>query len=137
MPGSISILSVGAGDTTLRFDSSDPVEVERAKLVITDMLRRGYAILVQVGVQDGEPIYRRAKGFDPKTCEYVIAGVPNDEPALDVDLPENLQHGEEARPPSQKAKGAPRRPGARRKKGNLRIHASKTDAVAVGRIAGG
>jgi hypothetical protein len=30
------------------------------------MLKRGFAILVQVGTRKGEPLYQRAKGFDPR-----------------------------------------------------------------------
>lgn len=73
-PG-LSILNVGEGDTKLTFDPDKPVERERAARIVTDMLRRGYAILIHAGEKDGEPIYRRAKRFDPKTCEYLIDGL--------------------------------------------------------------
>lgn len=75
----VSILNVGHGDTTLSFDPGSPADMEHAKRTVQDMLRRGYAIMVQVGEEDGEPIYRRARSFDPETCEYVIVGVPADD----------------------------------------------------------
>lgn len=120
--GILSILSVGHGDTTLAFNSKNTEEVARAKRIVQDLLKRGYAILVQVGKdeKDGEPIYRRARAFDPETCEYIIAG----------DLPP----GHELAPP------APRRRGGRARKdvtADRRVSARKHGAVAVGRVAGG
>jgi len=114
MDGSVGILNVGAGDTKLSFDPKNPVERERAKKIVLDMLRRGYALLVQVGTKNGEPIYQRAKGFDPKTCEYVIAG----------GLDEGIDLGAEYRPPAKRGRPA-------------RIKAETTRAVSVGRMAGG
>jgi hypothetical protein len=114
MSGEVGILNVGAGDTTLSFDPKNPVERERAKKIVVDMLRRGYALLVQVGTKKGEPVYQRAKAFDPKTCEYVIAGGPDE--AIDI--------GTEYKPPAKRGRPA-------------RIKAEATRAVSVGRTAGG
>lgn len=113
--GEVGILNVGAGDTKLSFDPKKPAEVKRARKVVTDMLRSGYAILVQVGVQKGEPIYRRAKAFDPKTDEYIIIGAPEDE--------------EE---PQAEGRGK-----ARKTTGARRVKAGETRAIAVARTAGG
>jgi len=121
--GTIGVLSVGAGDFKLSFDKNNPVELERAKRIVTDMLRKGYAILIEVGKQNGEPIYRRAKAFDPETCEYIIDGVP-DEQKQPAETPAESE-GEKPR------RGRP--PGSR----NVRIAAASTNAVAVGRTAGG
>lgn len=111
--GTIGILNVGAGDTKLTFNKKNPAERKRAAGIVTDMLRRGYALLVQVGTKNGEPLYQRAKAFDPKTCEYIISGGPDDT----VDI------GTEAiKPPRVKVK---------------RIKAESTRAVSVGRTAGG
>jgi hypothetical protein len=130
MKGTIGILSVGAGDTTLTFDGNDPAELERAKRIVTDMLRRGYAILIPVGERDGEPIYRRAKAFDPKTCEYIIAGIPADT------IPESTVDGNQESAPEAASK--PTRGRGRRKKAPTdRVAASSVNAVAVGRISGG
>ncbi len=130
MTGTISILSVGAGDTTLSFDSSDPEERNRAKRIVQDMLKRGYAILIPVGEQNGEKIYRRAKAFDPDTCEYVIAGVPE---------PEGIRHGKKTRAEG-KAKSGEAKPAAKGSGGGRRqrrVKAADVEAVAVGRTAGG
>lgn len=112
--GSVSILNVGEGDTKLTFDPAKPDERERAAKIVTDMLKRGYAILVDVGEKDGDRIYRRAKGFDPTTCEYLIVGLPTEEEHDIEDAGKKKRRG---------------RPG--------RIGAHKTRAVAVARSARG
>lgn len=112
MIGEIGILNVGAGDTKLSFDPAKPAECKRAAKVVGDMLKRGYAILVQVGSDDKGPLYRRAEAFDPETNEYLIVGVP-DEP-----VPEKAPRG-------------------RPKLKTVRVAAARTSAVAVARSAGG
>lgn len=124
MNGGVGILNVGAGDTKLTFDKNNPQERERAARIVADMLKRGYALLIQIGTEDGEPIYRRAKGFDPQTCEYIITGGPD----------ETVDIGASHEPGEQKAEATqPRRKAGRPKK----IPADKVHAVAVGRTAGG
>lgn len=120
MNGEVGILNVGSGDTKLLFDKDNPVETERAKGIVQDMLKRGYAILVQVGEKDGEPLFQRAKGFDPATCEYIIASGPDEV----IDL-----HQDPALVAVGKRQG--RQPKERR------IKAGKTRAVSVARISGG
>jgi hypothetical protein len=44
---SLSILNVGHGDTKLTFDKDKPEERERAALIVGEMLRKGFAILVE------------------------------------------------------------------------------------------
>lgn len=121
--GGLAILNVGAGDTKLTFDKDKPVERERCARIVTDMLRRGYAILVEVGKKDGKPLYQSAQGFDPETCEYLIVGLP-----LEVEL-DIAAETEPDRPIKKKAKGG--RPKS------IRVPADKTPAVAVARSAGG
>lgn len=120
MKGELGILNVGAGDTKLTFDPDNPAERERAAATVMDMLKRGYAIMVQVGEKDGKPLYQRAETFDPKTCEYIIAGLPE----ADQDEPEDEAQEETADRKPQK----PRRG---------RIRANSTRGVAVAPIAGG
>jgi len=123
MTGQIGILNVGAGDTKLSFDKNNPAERERAKRIVQDMLKRGYAILVEVGkADDGEQIYRRAKDFDPETCEYIIAGGPEDQ----VNLSETVR-SDLSSPPLKKTA----------RKGLRRMPADQTSAVSVGRMSGG
>ena len=69
MTGTVGILNVGAGDTKLSFDPKNPAERIRAARIVRDMLRRGYALLVEVA--PGE--YQRATDFDEARCEYIIA----------------------------------------------------------------
>lgn len=67
---SLSILNVGDGDTKLSFDPEKPGELERAKRIVLDMLKLGYAIMVKIGEE-----WHRATGFDPNSCEYLIGDV--------------------------------------------------------------
>lgn len=75
MAGQVGILNVGAGDTKLVFDPSNPADCIRAARVVKDMIRRGYALLVDTGKRDAgdRPIYARAKDFDETKFEYIIA----------------------------------------------------------------
>jgi hypothetical protein len=76
---SLSILNVGEGDTKLTFDKDKPLELERTRRIIGDMLKLGYAILVRVGeTVSGKPKYRRATGFDPTHDEYLVMDVPDE-----------------------------------------------------------
>lgn len=121
MPGDLAILNVAAGDTKLSFDPSNPGEVERASAIVKDMLRRGFAILIEVGRDDNGPLYRRALDFDPATAEYIIAGSPETMETANVKEPAS------APTRGRKAKSPPRQ----------RVPAAATSAVAVGRTAGG
>lgn len=73
----LSILNVGAGDTKITFDPNNISERIRSK----DMLRRGYALLVEVE-RDGEKKWERAVDFDETKCEYIIADFDPVEAAL-------------------------------------------------------
>jgi hypothetical protein len=118
----LSILTVGTGDTTLSFDKDKPLERERAARIVADMLKRGYAILVKAGEdKDGEPLYARAKAFDANTCEYLISGLS---PAEEAKIAASL--GEPA-PKPLKGRGLRYR----------RLPAGSAPAYAVARSAGG
>lgn len=69
--GELAILNVGVGDTRVSFDPAKPDDVARAKRVVKDMLRLGYAVMVKIG-----ETWQRAKAFDPERCEYLIDDVP-------------------------------------------------------------
>lgn len=112
--GECGILNVGSGDTKLTFDKSNPAERERASKIMADMFKRGFSILIQVGDKDGQPLYQRAHQFDPETCEYIIAGGPDE--VMDLSIPDKPRRG---RPPK------------------TRVKAETTRAVSVGRTAGG
>lgn len=142
MPGEIGILNVGAGDTKLIFDKTNLAELLRAKRIVTDMLKRGYALLVETGEKDdaGRPVTRRVKAFDENTCEYIIA---------DFDPLQAAEHDahEQSSQETSTAPGAPAgEPGSGgrggkgprvRGGGERRIDASKTRGVAIARTAGG
>lgn len=70
--GRLDILNCGHGHLEITFIGHDPVEVERSKRIITDMLKRGYALFVHG--TDGALI--RVQEFSDKYNAYVIADGP-------------------------------------------------------------
>ena len=133
MNGTLSILNVGAGDTKLSFDKSNPAECIRAGRIVTDMLRRGYALLVEVE-RNGERAYERVQAFDPETSEYIIADF--DPLAATHESQETIPNGSEAQAAEKGA--TPEAEPPRRKRGRpRRVPAEGANAVAVARSAGG
>lgn len=134
MSSTLSILNVGTGDTKLSFDPKNPAERIRAARIVTDMLRRGYALLVDTGEKDakGEIIYTRVKEFDEAKCEYIIADF---DPLQAVEADTKEQQNAEVKTPekeTQRFTPAPRR-GRPRKS----LPAASTNAVAIAPSAGG
>lgn len=133
--GTVSILNVAGGDISLTFDKSNPVESIRAARVVKDMLRRGYALLIEVE-RDGQKAFERALDFDGEKNRYIVSDFDPIE-AREAERKEDQSNGEsepiEAAPrfesvqPSTKRKGRPRKS----------VPAEGTRAVAVGRSAGG
>src|SRR6185437_4000798 len=100
----LSILNVGEGDTKLVFDKDKPEERARACRIVTNMLKRGFAILVAAGERDGRPLYYRAESFDPETAEYIVAGLPEDEPVPVLKEEEKPPARRRGRPAGSKGK---------------------------------
>ena len=73
LPG-IDVLNTGHGDFELRFDPNKPDEVQKAKEIITDMLKRGYAIFVRQGKE-----FQRVRKFDVEKNVYIIGSTPAEE----------------------------------------------------------
>jgi hypothetical protein len=63
---------VQGGDVKITFDRQNVGETIRAKRIVQDMLRRGFALVVEVE-RNGERAYERVKEFDADRGEYVIA----------------------------------------------------------------
>ena len=118
MTGQVGILNVGAGDTKLVFDNSDPDEVAKAAKIVKDMIHRGFALLIQIGENEKGPIYQRAHDFDEATAEYIVVGTVPDE---------EEKHEQKSTVPAR----------PRRQTQTRRIPAASTNAVAVARTAGG
>lgn len=138
----LAILNVGEGDTKIIFDKNNPQELERAKRIITDMLKRGYAILVQAGMKNGKPVFYRATEFDPETCEYIVDGMPESE-AFNAEVRDPDLVKEESlitAPPNDENKESGKaqpKPSWSRGRKKQRLPADTTKAVAVSRSAGG
>lgn len=112
----LSVLNVRDGDNKLTFDPEKPIERERAARIVTDMLRRGYAIIIRVGGRE-----HRVKEFDPNTCQYVIEGLSPEEEAEIARAMTGVSD------PKKK----------RGRKAKVRVPAATTSGVAIARPARG
>ena len=144
MTGTISILNVGDGDLKVTFDKSNPAETIRARRIVKDMLRRGYALLVEVE-RNGEKAFERALDFDEKTDSYIVADF-DPEIALNADRQDAYETELHRKDPSH-GEGQPIQAGiqdvqeevskGRGKRKTKSVPASGTRAVGVARSAGG
>lgn len=143
--GQIGILNVGAGDTKLSFDKNNPAELIRSARIVRDMLRRGYALLVEVTDKKGEKSYTRVHEFNEATCEYIIADF---DPIVAAEEDANERNDKPAdEPAAAPTDGAatgetrlatPHIAGGRKRGPKSRtIHASEASGIAVSRSAGG
>lgn len=134
--GVIGVLNVGVGDTKLTFDKNNPAECIRSARIVTDMLRRGYALMIQL--PDGS--YTRVREFREDVCEYVIADLDPIQ-AINADEAEHAQ-GEQGKEAESGTTGeAPREPTAKPvgKRGpkTRTISATAATGIAISRSAGG
>lgn len=149
MSGQVSILNVGSGDTKLSFDNKNPAETIRASRIVRDMLRRGYALLVETVQPDGTKVYQRALDFDETANEYIVADfdasyVRSEVPAMPLPpegwkpaAPE-MHHEEVSEAQADGDAAAAPTPSPRRSsRPTKRIPANRAKAVAVARSAGG
>lgn len=67
--GSVACLNVSGGDIKIEFDKDNVAETIRAKRMITDMLKRGYALLIET--ENGA--YTRCLEFKEDVGVYVVA----------------------------------------------------------------
>jgi hypothetical protein len=116
--GTLSVLSTSEGDIKVVFNKENLAETIRAKRIIQDMLRRGYALLVEV---DGA--YQRAVDFDESKGEYIIA---------DIVAPEEKDVSEDEDERKEASKNTPKAKVSRR-----RIKMEDANATGVARSAGG
>lgn len=114
-PGMLDVLSIGHGDVKLTLDTSDPKDVEDARQLIEEMLRKGYSIFVDT---DEGPT--KVREFNPKRMTYVVADVPGNELAA---APE-----QKPLPPGSS------KPGRKRTR---EVPVAGSRSTAVGRSAGG
>lgn len=125
--GSLSCLNVSGGDIAISFDTNDAAEAIRARRIIVDMLKRGYALMVKG--DDGT--YSRALEFDETKGEYIMADY---DPSAET--PDEAQAGaasDETEKVQAKATRATKKGG----RGRRRRPMETADCVAVARSAGG
>ena len=119
-PGDVAILNCTDGDTRISFDPRKRSEVERAKIIVADMLKRGFLLGVMV---DGR--MERVLAFDEAHCEYIVTDYqPPQEsgpPAEGVLPPEDIARAQAPRP----------------SRGRKRVSATSARVIAVGPTAGG
>lgn len=140
--GSIGILSVGAGDTKLVFDKNNPAECIRAARIVKDMLRRGYALMIEIGKGKNKK-YTRVLDFKEGTYEYIIADF-DPEIAAKADKEEaNVKTTDEtvgetpSDPPGNDTPGQDGHAGKGRRIKTRAVPATGARGVAVGRTSGG
>ncbi|HET8777938.1 MAG TPA: hypothetical protein VFN76_09795 [Candidatus Limnocylindria bacterium] len=139
MSGSLSVLNVGAGDIRIDFTGADEMEKIRAKRIISDMLRRGYALFVKLA--DGT--YRRALRFDPEAEVYVIADLDTEaadasdgdqEATSTAGAPSGVDTAGGAAPGTRLVGGRGRRG---RRRVERKVPMGEADAIGVHQSAGG
>lgn len=81
--GSLSVLNCGMGDLEITYNASDVKDMARARRIIGDMLKRGYALFVK-GTDEA---LIRVEEFSEKHNAYVIVDGPT-VPAETVPLEE-------------------------------------------------
>lgn len=121
--GSLEILNVQGGEVKITFDHHDAPEAIRARRIISEMIRSGFVLLVEVE-RNKEKRFERAVSFDEARGEYIIADFM---PANGAPTPlvSAAQPAEEAAP-------TPGKRGRRR-----RVPMEEAQATAVGPSAGG
>lgn len=129
--GSIGILSVGHGDTKLTFDPENPAECIRAARIVKDMLRRGYALLIEVSQPNGTKTFTRVRDFDDTKHEYIIAD-------LDPEIAAAADAEEATDESTAETSASTSIPKGKRGRPRLKsIPASGARGVAIARTAGG
>ncbi len=135
--GILSCLNVAGGDIAISFDTKDQQEAIRAKRIIKDMMKRGYALLVKM--PDGT--YQRALEFDEQAGEYIIADHDPDEAERPAVKMEEITQGEvtlkDGKEAAAGAEEASERGARKRKAGRRRLAMETSSAVGVARSAGG
>jgi hypothetical protein len=135
MKGTIGILNVGAGDTKLTFDKSNPAETIRSARIVTDMLRRGYALLVEIEKPDGTKAFTRVHAFREDVAEYIIADLdPSPSQTTETD---DAQSEESPTAPADTDSATAEKPRRGRKPKLKAIPAVSTRGIAIARSAGG
>lgn len=135
MTGVLEILNVQGGDVKITFEKHDESEIIRAGRIISDMLRRGFALVVEVE-RDGKTAYERVQEFDAARSEYIIADFDSLEAAkVDAAQPEPP----EATPPQEGMCkcGRPAHHRGACKGPRTRLPMETTKATGIGRLAGG
>jgi hypothetical protein len=134
MTGQIDILNTGHGHIEVKFNEKDAIETERAKRVITDMLRRGYALFVTG--PDGSAV--RVESFDATKGVYIVADVPTEsQPVEPTPLPEPVTDGPKNPLPQRTPQGPIEPPQVKRGRPKKEVPMHSAKVTAVGRSAGG
>ena len=135
MKGTIGILNVGAGDTKLTFDKSNPAETIRSARIVTDMLRRGYALLVEIEKPDGTKAFTRVHAFREDVAEYIIADLdPSPSQTTETD---DAKSEKSPTAPADTDSAAAKKPRRDSKPKLKAIPAVSTRGIAIARSAGG
>jgi len=122
--GVLEILNVQGGDVKITFDKDNVSEAIRARRIVTDMLRRGYALVVEVD-RGGVKAYERVQKFDEARGEYIIADLDS----IAAEQADTKEAEEEISAPAPAVK--------KRSRPSKSLPMESTRATAIGRSAGG
>lgn len=104
MSGTIDILACHAGHTTIKFDKTDPIELDRTRRLIKQMLRMGCILFIESGNTQ-----IRVHDFDESCDCYIVADVPQLEGLGDAVIPVStgrpIAKPVETNPPSNEEAG--------------------------------
>ena len=124
--GGLDILNVGLGDLKVRWNPLDAADRAKAKKMIQDLMRQGYAILIEE--PDGS--YKRATRFDPDRDCYIVTEVVRGEEQSAEASETTTEESEAGSSRRAKPRGRPRTREVARPRATTR-------GTAVGRSAGG
>lgn len=122
--GCLEVLSVGKGDLKIVI-GGDGDDSEKARALITEMIRKGYAIFVET--DEG---LARVRRFNPNRMTYVIS-------ELAPELESGIVDAEVVDDDERAALPAPKPPAGKRKTRDRHVPVGGSRATAIGRTAGG
>jgi hypothetical protein len=124
-PG-LDILNTGHGHVEIVFGIDQPMEVERAKCLIEQMLKGGYVLFIQS--EKGE--LHRVEQFNPKTGVYYVSDAPAMPPEIVEEVPM-------LSPPSGGGQTQPQVAKRGRGRPKKAVPMDTVRATAIGRSSGG
>ena len=131
--GYLDVLNCGQGHLSIHFDKAAAAEIDKARRMITDMLRRGYVLFVEI---DGK--HHRVQAFDATRDEYILKDPSELEEIPDTAQPElNHEATQQSQPatpeteaPAGAAQNAPLQPERQRRGRRYGMRSARVTGIA-------